>query len=1195
MPFIVGTTVDWYADPRIVSFPLSIDEVVLQDVHDTLRELEERLENMGFPKLIDSAGKEELGGGVLVGITSELQNAVLEFTPRTTPTQSGTATASASQTLTDTSATFITNGITYGDILINFTDKSMAMITEVVSETELNIRPLTGGSSNTITIGDSYAVYDVEQTEIAGGNLVAVDEFGANISPIAPSFGTQVVKTSSSSATIAEIQENTYNSAGGIHVDPATPYTGTSFPNGIPTRKVNNLADAKVIADLYGLQKFFIYGDVILDQSYPNWIFEGAVSLPIVTGNNQNVEGVLFKGVTVTGTVQGSATYADSTIIDLTGLDGFCRNTGFRGDNLMANGGSLLMNQCFSKVPGTDVPSISFSNAEANIRAYSGGIRVKNMDTALRDVGIDLVTGKIVVDSSCTESNLVCRGVGTIDDQSNGTIVNIDGLVSVRDYGEDGIHISDVQASTGTLFPVGSTSLRVNNINDAKIIADREGIKRYFYHKNLSLHESHNGFEFIGVGDFPEIDVNSQSITGVIFNRATVTGDCGGGSFKGGDQTVLKELTDIQGTFENCGMRGTLLLEDGTGSTFHNCYSIPAGNNPVILDFGVASVTGAEVNLVAFSGYVEIRNFNNAGKSITIDLIAGDVTIDSSCTAGTIVIHGTGIVNDQSNGSLVNVDGLIEGREFPQAGVFIDPDGSSGTQYPAGTLTSPVDNITDARAIADRESLYTFRFDSTLTIDQTYVQWDFEGRGAGAFVDLNNKIMTNSVFRTCYVTGDLALAGGPIYGGNECRLGNVTNIYGQFNQTGILGTIHVADGQDFDLHEAYTSTPASVPIIDFGATSATGSNMNMTSFSGRLIVRNFNNVGKSFNIELVSGEVIIESSCTAGEIFVRGVGLVDDQSAGSTVDTSALTNNLALQDIQFLSYYSDSVWVDVTTANTGTEHPTGTTREPVNNFTDAQTIADSRGLFNITTRGPSTISGSTHTSMKFWGRSPRTTQLTIDASANLTGCEFQELLLSGDLGSNGSAYFTTVAFKNTSGIFGHCESCILREGTNTVASGGLIMLNKCAGVSAVNPGTDIPILDCNGSGRVAMRNFSGECKITNKTSGNNCSLDLNNARVELDSTITFGNWRVFGVGSVIDNTTGSAVVDTTDLVDPSDVETAAKILKNRTETNPATGVMTVYDDDDVSTFLTANIYEDTGGATPYDENSTRIDRRDKLQ
>lgn len=74
-----------------------------------------------------------------------------------------------------------------------------------------------------------------------------------------------------------------------------------------------------------------------------------------------------------------------------------------------------------------------------------------------------------------------------------------------------------------------------------------------------------------------------------------------------------------------------------------------------------------------------------------------------------------------------------------------------------------------------------------------------------------------------------------------------------------------------------------------------------------------------------------------------------------------------------------------------------------------------------------------------------------------------------------------------------------------------------------------------------------------------------------------------------------------DLVDPQvarlnvdDVITLRKIIQNRTHTDPATGIMTVYDDDNTTVLFTASLYEDVAAATPYAAGSTRIDRRNRL-
>lgn len=80
-------TVDWEVSPRIITVAAPSTTITIQDLHDTCRDIEDNLpEALEFAKLIDSAGKEPLGGGAFVGITATLQNAKLAFEARPGPT-----------------------------------------------------------------------------------------------------------------------------------------------------------------------------------------------------------------------------------------------------------------------------------------------------------------------------------------------------------------------------------------------------------------------------------------------------------------------------------------------------------------------------------------------------------------------------------------------------------------------------------------------------------------------------------------------------------------------------------------------------------------------------------------------------------------------------------------------------------------------------------------------------------------------------------------------------------------------------------------------------------------------------------------------------------------------------------------------------------------------------------------------------
>ena len=85
MAVISGVTVDFSVSPRIITVPDTLSTISIQDLHDTLRTIEDEPTNMGYDHLTDSVGKADLGGGIQTSITMTLQNAKLAFADRAGP------------------------------------------------------------------------------------------------------------------------------------------------------------------------------------------------------------------------------------------------------------------------------------------------------------------------------------------------------------------------------------------------------------------------------------------------------------------------------------------------------------------------------------------------------------------------------------------------------------------------------------------------------------------------------------------------------------------------------------------------------------------------------------------------------------------------------------------------------------------------------------------------------------------------------------------------------------------------------------------------------------------------------------------------------------------------------------------------------------------------------------------------------
>ncbi|MFH1320072.1 MAG: hypothetical protein ABII90_05380 [Bacteroidota bacterium] len=200
-------TVYPHLSPRLIEVDSPTTSISIQEIVDLVRAWEDTVLGLHFPFLIDASGKDVLGGGVYVGITATLQNAVIAFEVQGGVDSSGTVTTpdTTGTVLTDSVGTFISDGILAGDTVVNVTDGSITSVLSVDSEQQLTTFGLESGTDNQFDNSDSYKIWNKVQCEVLGGNLVAVDESGTTMSPFLPTAQTHVTRSSSSSATLTDL------------------------------------------------------------------------------------------------------------------------------------------------------------------------------------------------------------------------------------------------------------------------------------------------------------------------------------------------------------------------------------------------------------------------------------------------------------------------------------------------------------------------------------------------------------------------------------------------------------------------------------------------------------------------------------------------------------------------------------------------------------------------------------------------------------------------------------------------------------------------------------------------------------------------------------------------------------------------------------------------------------------------------
>jgi hypothetical protein len=431
--------VNFELDPRLAEISLGAgqDEISVQDSHDTLTTLQDSVTGSEYPELVTTAGGEALGGGTSVGLTTTLDN--VQYAPAaTSPRCSGTATSTdpLGITLTDTGATFQTDLVQRGDWVINFTDQSVSEVLSVTSETELVTRGLRNGTANTFTSSDAYKVWEVAEFQLSGGNFVAVDEFDAEINPLFTTFGRFATRTSSSSATLQELEDIRYASfRDQVTVDAINGTAGTAYPAGTGRQPVNNLTDAKAIAAERGFAQLRIIGDF-------NFISTDTLTGFRVVGDGTNRSAIDFHvdavldncsiiGATITGILDNDCRVQDCVIDGCDLRSGKILDSWLKGTISVGGTPSQIdITNCQSFVAGTATPILDMTGLVSpfSLRGYNGGIELRNKTNA-DPISLDIHSGQIILDSTVTTGTIVCRGVGKLIDNSVGATV-VDELVS---------------------------------------------------------------------------------------------------------------------------------------------------------------------------------------------------------------------------------------------------------------------------------------------------------------------------------------------------------------------------------------------------------------------------------------------------------------------------------------------------------------------------------------------------------------------------------------------------------------------------------------------------------------------------------------------------------------------------------------------------------------------------------------------
>jgi hypothetical protein len=295
------------------------------------------------------------------------------------------------------------------------------------------------------------------------------------------------------------------------------------------------------------------------------------------------------------------------------------------------------------------------------------------------------------------------------------------GLGLVSSLFSDGKIYVDDNGTASTSLPYGSAPYPTNTIANGKTIADANNLHSIVVKGSHSLAAAMEFYNFLGQGYVNTdeyLNINAQSIEHSTLRNITVTGATGNGALLG-DQTVYENCllyvhTNINGVVRGGSLGGECSIVDAGYALFTDVFFGQAA--PCTLNVQAPTVC----NIINMRGSVTISGMD--GGIVNITLTDGSfVTIDNTCTAGTITLTGIGTVTDNSSGTTVvaladtptmlhaATDALLadiptvaefEARSLPAADYVVESDTIAGVTL-VGTCTTNTDmRGTDSAALA---------------------------------------------------------------------------------------------------------------------------------------------------------------------------------------------------------------------------------------------------------------------------------------------------------------------------------------------------------------------------------------------------------------------------------------------------------------------------------------------------------------
>jgi len=464
----------------------------------------------------------------------------------------------------------------------------------------------------------------------------------------------QVSVRSSNSAGLAYVEGVIAIEYGGrVCFNPNSPYSGTVYPRGTLRMPVNNIDDALLIANYRGFKEIYLMNDYSLSNiDIEDFVIAGiSKTVSLVVQDSVHCQRITIKNCKVNGVLDGESTIENCLVGSLNYVNGTIQDSGLYGLIILDGNEECVINNCYT-YDQDNLPIIDMggSGNDLSMPNYNGIATIINLNSDTEEIGIGLSAGMIMLGSSITAGTITISGNGILIDNSTGTAsVDITGLMNVEAITQttwDTVYIDSSLTTTDIKFPMGTKVSPVGNIADAMTIARNNNINLIDISNDLIIDVDVSNMKlFSNVHNGTTLTLTGSDITSTSFTDLIITGDFGGYDAIFNNCNITQEVTNINGSFDNCVFGGTFTVSSSGIINANYCTS--AGG--LIIDCNVNSM----VNMGNFSGILTITNLNNPSSQFAITGYYL-LTLDTTCVSGQALLAGIGIVNNQSTLTVTN-------------------------------------------------------------------------------------------------------------------------------------------------------------------------------------------------------------------------------------------------------------------------------------------------------------------------------------------------------------------------------------------------------------------------------------------------------------------------------------------------------------------------------------------------------------